>query len=520
MLVREFIDDCLYNPQYGYFSTRVDIFDPDSVRVHTSKGRKGKKGGGGEGAGGVQKRAEGFEFAAFSSTAAFEDEVARRYMAFEGLDGGAGAGGSVGAGPGRQVWHTPTELFKPWYGRALARYLLATYLHNHYPYSDLIIYEIGAGNGTLMVDILDYLAAHAPEVYARTKYRIIEISPRLAGVQRGAAGGRGRGKAGEKEGGLNEGEAGKEKAKRRGHGDKVEIVSKSIFEWDRVVHEPCFFLAMEVLDNFAHDVIRYTTDTHEPLECTIAIDASGDYTELYSPVTDPLIARYLSLRASLPRSSRTSRALNPVLAASPLLRKLYAALPFAPNMTQPEFIPTRQLQLLETLRDKFPHHRVVMSDFESLPDAVEGVNGPVVQTRYQGETVPCTTYLVQPGFFDIFFPTDFAALRDMYHIVMSSPSCLSRDSSSSPSLPPTPSSRLSAGFFSPHTPRTLAAPPSSPGAKAHSGDGVLPGLGASKALQVVSHEEFLERWAETDRTRVADGSNPMVESYGNAKFIL
>ncbi|GAA5902507.1 hypothetical protein JCM5296_006436 [Sporobolomyces johnsonii] len=515
MLVREFIDDCLYNPQYGYFSTRVDIFDPDSVGVRgeaaAARGRKGKKGG--VGAGGsavVPKRAEGFEFGKFASTAEFEDEVARRYMAFEGLDGGAGAGGSVGAGPGRQVWHTPTELFKPWYGRALARYLLATYLHNNYPYSDLIIYEIGAGNGTLMVDILDYLAAHAPEVYARTKYRIIEISPRLAGVQRGAAGGRGRGKAGEKEGGLSEGEAGKEKARRRGHGDKVEIVSKSIFEWDRVVHEPCFFLAMEVLDNFAHDVIRYTTDTLEPLECSIAIDASGDYTELYSPVTDPLIARYLSLRASLPRSSRTSRALNPVLAASPLLRKLYAALPFAPNMTQPEFIPTRQLQLLETLRDKFPNHRVVMSDFESLPDAVEGVNGPVVQTRYQGETVPCTTYLVQPGFFDIFFPTDFAALRDLYHLVMSSPSSVS------PSSPSAPSSRLSADFFSPHTPRSLPLP----GAKPHGGDGVLPGLGASRALQVVSHGEFLERWAETDQTRVADGSNPMVESYGNAKFIL
>ena len=138
----------------------------------------------------------------------------------------------------------PSQLrsLQPWYGRALARYLLATYKLNLYPYSDLIIYEIGAGNGTLMADILDFLAIEAPEVYARTKYRIIEISDRLVGKQKGSVAGGWR-----EEGGMSEGEMGKEKARRRGHGDRVEVIGKSIFEWDRVVHEPCFFIAMEVL---------------------------------------------------------------------------------------------------------------------------------------------------------------------------------------------------------------------------------------------------------------------------------
>ncbi|GAA5895953.1 type II protein arginine methyltransferase [Sporobolomyces salmoneus] len=526
MLVRDFIDDSLYNPNYGYFSTKVDIFDPDTTTATRSKRServpREKE----------DDRAEGFEFDSFATTAEFEEEVARRYMQFEGLDQGAG---TVGKGPGRQVWHTPTELFKPWYGRALARYLLATYKLNLYPYSDLIIYEIGAGNGTLMADILDFLAVEAPEVYARTKYRIIEISDRLVGKQKGSVAGGSRRK---EQGGMSEGEMGREKARRRGHGDRVEVIGKSIFEWDRVVHEPCFFIAMEVLDNFAHDVIRYTTDTHEPVQCTISIDASGDYNELYSPVDDPLIARYLSLRSKLlsTSSSRESRALNPLLASSPLLRKIYSSMPFAPNLTQPEFIPTRQLQLLEVLRDKFPNHRVLMSDFDKLPDAVAGVNAPVVQTRYQGETVPCTTYLVQPGFFDIFFPTDFEALREMYTLVMSQPRKLSSSSSSSKSestptlnhdtLTPSPSpnappSRLSADFFSPHShpsPRPSSSPATSvtPTKK----DAVLPGLGHSKGLQVVDHADFLERWGETDRTRTRDGSNPMIESYLNAKFFL
>lgn len=105
MLVREFIDDCLYNPNYGYFSTKVDIFDPDSIR----RGKKKQKSEVEVEMEMERERAEGFEFEEFATTAEFEEEVARRYMAFEGLDQGSG---TVGKGPGRQVWHTPTELFK------------------------------------------------------------------------------------------------------------------------------------------------------------------------------------------------------------------------------------------------------------------------------------------------------------------------------------------------------------------------------------------------------------------------
>jgi len=124
------------------------------------------------------------------------------------------------------------------------------------------------------------------------------------------------------------------------------------------------------------------------MQCVVAVDASGDYSELYEPVHDPLIARYLALRAKLPSSharGSPSPVIHPLLSRSPLARSIYSTIPFAPNLTRPEFVPTRQLELLEILRDKFPNHRVLMSDFDSLPEAIEGVNAPVVQTRYAGE---------------------------------------------------------------------------------------------------------------------------------------
>ncbi|KAM0754444.1 DUF185-domain-containing protein [Meredithblackwellia eburnea MCA 4105] len=478
MLTRDFIDDCLYNPNYGYFSTQVSIFDPDQYQP-ASPGSTGAKGVTSK----KSARTEGFDFSNLRNQREFDEEVARRYGVFEDLMNKNGKGG-----PGRQVWHTPTELFKPWYGRSIARFLLSEYKLNHYPYTDLIIYEIGAGNGTLMGDILDYIAEEEPEVYERTRYRIVEISERLSDLQMR------RGKGGPAAGGdkAREGST----ARRKGHEERVEVVNESIFEFEKKVEEPCFFLAMEVLDNFAHDVIRYTTADATPLQCVVSVDSTGDFTELYEPITDPLIKRFLSLRSALPRPPPSP--LHPLLAHSPLMRKIYSILPFAPNLSPPEFIPTKLVLLLDVLREKFPNHRLLMSDFDRLTDAIPGLNAPVVQTRYEGETVACTTYLVQPGYFDIFFPTNFHLLRDLYSLIMSPSPASSKDKDKKQQ------------FFSP-----LYPPSTSP---------LLPGeaarVGTSRGLTVVDHSEFLERWGETDATRLRDGSNPMVGFYENAKFIL
>ena len=79
---------------------------------------------------------------------------------------------------------------------------------------------MGGGNGTLARNILDYLQAEYPEVYERTQYKIIEISPNLAAIQ--------------------------QKALAR-HTNVVKIINKSVFDWDEYVASPCFFLALEVI---------------------------------------------------------------------------------------------------------------------------------------------------------------------------------------------------------------------------------------------------------------------------------
>jgi SAM-dependent MidA family methyltransferase len=52
------------------------------------------------------------------------------------------------------AWLTPVELFQPHYGNAIAKYVLETFKHALHTKTDLHIYEIGGGTGTLAKNVL------------------------------------------------------------------------------------------------------------------------------------------------------------------------------------------------------------------------------------------------------------------------------------------------------------------------------------------------------------------------------
>ena len=401
MLMRDFIEDSLYNPQYGYFSKNVTIFSPG----------------------------EPFDFNAIKDEPEFSRLLGERYAQFEDkLD-------EKEYREDRQLWHTPTELFRPFYAEAIARYMVANYKLSLFPYHDLVIYELGAGNGTLMLNILDYIRHADPEVYARTKFRVIEVSTTLVSLQTHH---------------LNA------TAASRGHVDKVEIINKSVFDWDTFVPTPCFFLAMEVFDNFAHDVIRYDPFTEEAMQGSVLIDAEGDFYEFYQRTLDPVAARFLRVRDAACHNRQYSHPLH----TPRFLRKLRHTLPLAPNLTLPEYIPTRLMQFFSILGTHFPGHRLITSDFHSLPQATAGYNAPVVQTRYQRRTVLVRTPLVQQGYFDILFPTDFGVMEDIYRAL------------------------------------------------------------TGRLTRVMTHEDFFKRWADVEDTQMRSGENAMLGWYKNASVMV
>ncbi|KAH6619715.1 S-adenosyl-L-methionine-dependent methyltransferase [Chaetomium sp. MPI-SDFR-AT-0129] len=400
MLMRDFIEDSLYNPNYGYFSKQVVIFTPG----------------------------EPFNFPSLYDELDFHNLLTRRYVAFEdALD-------TVSPSDTRQLWYTPTELFRPFYGESIARYLIANYKLTTFPYHDLIIYEMGAGRGTLMLNILDYIREADPAVYDRTKYKIIEISTQLAELQNSQL---------------------MQSFAARGHAEKVEIINQSIFDWSNPVPSPCFFLAFEVFDNFAHDIIRYDVETQTPHQGLVLVDENGDFYEFYTKQVDPVAARYLSIR-----DAATGGKYTVPYPTTRLGRWFANQKPLAANLSPPEYIPTRLMQFFEILAQYFPAHRLVTSDFHSLPDATKGLNAPIVQTRYQRQPVPVSTPLVHQGYFDIMFPTNFQTAEATYQAI------------------------------------------------------------TGKLTRVSTHEEFMRRWAYLEDTETRSGENPLLTWYKNASVML
>lgn len=436
MLARDFIDDSLYNPNYGYFSKEVEIFQPDKPFDYTHikdidefmvqwtneyKRYEDPEKAASSKPGSSQKGEAGKEAKEVKTKANLPKAKAKKY-------------GST------QLWHTPTELFQPFYGQALARYLLSNYKESLFPDHDLIIYEMGGGNGTLMINILDYIRDNHPEVYSRTKYKIIEISGNLASKQY---------------------ESLRKRVSRQGHWDKVAIVNKSIFEWDTPVPEACYFVALEVFDNFAHDVIRYDNETLKPYQAYVVADAHGDLHEVYSPDLDPLAARYLKIRDEVGGIKRGISKLGYHPLSQPYLYRRAKNLvwPFRENLSDAEYIPTRYLEFCDVLNKYFPKHRLLTSDFTHLPQTCPGYAAPVVQTVLNGTMVPVETYMVLQGYFDILFPTDFEMAAAVYRKV------------------------------------------------------------CNKDVRTETHKEFLSKWADVKTTTTKAGENPMLEFYQNAAFM-
>ena len=418
LLIVTCLIDSLYNPNYGYFSKQAIIFNSG----------------------------EPFDFQSIRDELEFNHILGQRYTDFEdGLD-------AKTPDDTRQLWHTPTELFRPYYGEAIARYLVENYKLSYHPFNDLIIYEMGAGNGTLMLNILDYIRDFYPDIYDCTKYKVIEISSALAKLQTSQI---------------------SRNASSQGHAQHVEIINRSMFDWSTYVPEPCYILALEVIDNFGHDSIRYNPFSDEPLQGNVLIDNAGEFFEFYSGQIDPVAARYLHVRAAA-----CSEPFQHPLSGSRALRQLRARLPLAPNLTVPEYIPTRLMQFFDVLHEYFPYHRLLLSDFHYLPNTIKGFNAPVVQTRYQRRVVPVTTPFVswcssmhtgsyscadsikvQQGYFDILFPTDFKVMEDIYRAI------------------------------------------------------------TGNLTRCSTHEDFFRRWSYVEETQTRSGENPLLSWYKNASVM-
>jgi len=369
-------------------------------------------------------------------------------------------------------WLTPSELFSPHYGRAVARFVaedakartkLSSRKEGEGEGEEIRVVEVGAGRDTLAADFLDYLAEAEPALHRRTRYVSLEVSPSLARAQEEKVRSRSGSGSGSSRGeGLSfssvVGDASDPGAWRRAAAE----VFRDTKGQEGKQQQHLYVLAFEVLDNLPHDRVVSETSFEEE------VDEEGDQEgrrketkkqswlqtfvevekgtgrplkELLGPVSDPLISLCLSASQKWQEKSGKGGAGSSSSSSSSVARFFDAMFSFVGGGSKSGrgepasafadrsisiddeeegeivFLPTGAASMLSSLFEVAPDHTLLAADFDALPGvAVPGANAPLVSSTRGGVARDFGSLYSPPvgEAVDIFFPTKFEALSELY----------------------------------------------------------------------------------------------------------
>ncbi|KAN0045171.1 hypothetical protein ACTA71_005547 [Dictyostelium dimigraforme] len=386
-LMRDFIQESLYNKDYGYFQTKEVIIPSDIETPH------------------------------LSTFANFKEYTNYLHYIYKSLE---------------HAWLTPVEIFKPYYSWSISNYIIekfkeiqstTTTTTTTQPNGKLKIYEIGAGSGTNALNILNHIRDNHKEIYDCMEYKIIEISKPLAQKQ------------------LT-------RIKQSHPKLNINITNANILEWNQTQeNDECFIILTEVIDNLPHDKITITSNgIFESIVDSTVFETvkgkeniiqkkqiSGFHREDSRPLTDPIIKEYLEYEKSIINGSSSSPSSSISIMLNNLINFYKVNIKSFFKGDESKYLPTVCFKLFQIFAHYFPRHHIILADFDELPSLVSGENAPTVQ-----EKIPITTgeidnpyhipgsnkrgyqsiereeILVQPGSCDIFFPHDWKNLHNMY----------------------------------------------------------------------------------------------------------
>ena len=191
-------------------------------------------------------------------------------------------------------------------------------------------------------------------------------------------------------------------------------LNKSIMDWDQLVEDECFFIGLEVLDNFPHDKVMTWQGKRYEMTVQKGTNRQGEsvFFEIPREVQDPHVSACLQLFEAQPLRERvTGKSLTESI-RSGISRGLSSM------VLEDVWLPTSALVFFQVLAKYFPNHRPILADFDYLPTRIPGYNAPLVQKKNkERKAVELGTYLVEEGSCDIFYPTEFAYLQLLYRSV-------------------------------------------------------------------------------------------------------
>ncbi|KAN0031719.1 hypothetical protein ACTFIV_005585 [Dictyostelium citrinum] len=373
-LMRDFIQESLYNKDYGYFQTKEVIIPSD------------------------------IETPQLNSFANFREYTNYLHYIYKSLE---------------HAWLTPVEIFKPYYSWSISNYIIEKFKQIQINQADakLKIYEIGAGSGTNALNILNHIRDNHKEIYDAMEYKIIEISKPLAQKQLT------RIKQSHPKLNINITNANILEWNQAEEKDECFIVLTEVI--DNLPHDKITITSNGIFESIVDSTVFESVKGKDNIIQKKQI--SGFHREESRPLTDPIIKEYLEYEKSKISSNSPLSLINNLINFYKVNIKSF----FKGDETK--YLPTVCFKLFQIFSYYFPKHHIILADFDELPSLVSGENAPTVQ-----EKIPITTgdidnpyyipgtnkrgyqsierdeILVQPGTCDIFFPHDWKNLHSMY----------------------------------------------------------------------------------------------------------
>lgn len=291
---------------------------------------------------------------------------------------------------------TPIELFSPYLSRAIANRIYAVSPRG----AKVNVVEIGAGRGTLAKDMLRHWSEIVPEFLRDISYSIVEISPTLASLQTRTL--------------THWVSTGHVRIYNADAQVWLDSLKHDAELWEKLGHNHCHVVAMEVLDNMPHDLVRIADDAIE--QATILFhngsfkDSLSRSVEWISDVekeTSEALQMFQMLE-----SAGHSRSVSTFPSPPSFLNVFRSHFEHLLGGGKREvWVPTGSYQLIRALTTALPHANLTVADFDSFPGALSGENGPVIQSVGRGSAIVYDSIETAPfGKVDILFPTNFDAL--------------------------------------------------------------------------------------------------------------
>ena len=332
--MREYIQQMLYAPKDGYFSNPVVP---------------------------VMSHAQLLRFSTFETRAEYERHVAATF-----------------AGAQQHGWSTPSELFSPYLGRAVANRICARAVRDESP---VMVVEFGGGRGTLAKDILSHIEIAHPSVYHRVEYHLVDISEQLSQRQKSTV------------------------AK---WGSKTSVHCSHARDWLRstapsiAVDKQAHVLAFELLDNLPHDLVRFGDDGQQIGQAYMDKLNGQPSLQWHDTIDSKTMDALLDFELYQHQQQTT---------IFDAIRRLID------GGVNHVWVPTILHEILTAICENLPDASVTLADFSSFPGALPHTNGPVIQRVERGIAKLYQIEEAPWGEVDIMFPTDFGQLQRTYRTI-------------------------------------------------------------------------------------------------------